>query len=194
MTTATHNGGAPAQTRHGPFHAPSPVPPLSVERLLSRVRKPGRYAGGEWNSVAKEWSEVALKWCLAYPDLYEIGMSNLGLRILYEVLNDRPDLLAERCFAPDADLAGELRRTRVLLWSLETRRALREFDVIGFSLGFELVAANVLEMLDVGGVGLMTTERCEADPLVIAGGSIVPNAEPFADFVDAVVLLSLIHI
>jgi radical SAM family uncharacterized protein len=156
--------------------------------LLGRVRKPGRYAGGEWNSVTKEWSEVALKWCFAYPDLYEIGMSNLGLRILYEVVNDRPDLLAERCFAPDADLAGELRRARVLLWSLETRRALREFDVIGFSLGFELVAANVLEMLDVGGVRLTTAERDEADPLVIAGGSIVPNAEPFAEFVDAVVL------
>ena len=188
MTATSDNGGLPTRNPPGPFHAPPPVPPLSVERLLSRVRKPGRYAGGEWNSVAKEWSEVALKWCFAYPDLYEIGMSNLGLRILYEVLNDRPDLLAERCFAPDADLAGELRRARVLLWSLETRRALREFDVIGFSLGFELVAANVLEMLDVGGVRLMTTERDEADPLVIAGGSIVPNAEPFADFVDAVVL------
>src|SRR5450759_3680225 len=184
MTATSDNGGLPTRNPPGPFHAPPPVPPLSVERLLGRVRKPGRYAGGEWNSVAKEWSEVALKWCFAYPDLYEIGMSNLGLRILYEVVNDRPDLLAERCFAPDADLAVELRRARVLLWSLETRRALREFDVIGF----ELVAANVLEMLDVGGVRLTTAERDEADPLVIAGGSIVPNAEPFAEFVDAVVL------
>ncbi len=172
----------------GPHHAPPALPPLTVERLLSRVRKPGRYAGGEWNSVAKEWSEVALKWCFAYPDLYEIGMSNLGLRILYEVLNDRPDVLAERCFAPDVDLAAELRRAQVPLWSLETRRALREFDVIGFSLGFELVANNVLEMLDIGGVGLTTAERGEAEPLVIAGGSIVPNAEPWADFMDAVVL------
>jgi radical SAM superfamily enzyme YgiQ (UPF0313 family) len=188
MTTSSGNGGLPTRHQHEPFHSPPPVPPLSVERLLSRVRKPGRYAGGEWNSVAKEWSEVALKWCFAYPDLYEIGMSNLGLRILYEVVNDRPDLLAERCFAPDADLAGELRRARVPQWSLETRHALREFDVLGFSLGFELVAANVLEMLDLGGVALTTVERKEADPLVIAGGSIVPNAEPFADFVDAVVL------
>jgi radical SAM family uncharacterized protein len=188
MTTASGNGGVPAPSEHGPFHDPPPVPPLSVERLLSRVRKPGRYAGGEWNSVAKDWSDVALKWCFAYPDLYEIGMSNLGLRILYEVLNDRTDVLAERCFAPDADLAIELRRAKVPLWSLETRRALSEFDVFGLSLGFELVAANVLEMLDLGGIALTTTERQETDPLVIAGGSIVPNAEPFADFVDAVVL------
>ena len=188
MTTISRNGGVPAPSRRGPFHDPPPVPPLSVERLLSRVRKPGRYAGGEWNSVAKDWSDVALKWCFAYPDLYEIGMSNLGLRILYEVLNDRADVLAERCFAPDVDLASELRRAKLPLWSLETRRALREFDVFGLSLGFELVAANVLEMLDLGGVALTTAERREADPLVIAGGSIVLNAEPFADFVDAVVL------
>ena len=188
MTTTSHGGGVAAPSAHGPFHDPPPVPPLTVERLLSRVRKPGRYAGGEWNSVAKDWSDVALKWCFAYPDLYEIGMSNLGLRILYEVLNDRADVLAERCFAPDADLASELRRAKAPLWSLETRRALREFDVFGLSLGFELVAANVLEMLDLGGVALTTAERREADPLVIAGGSIVLNAEPFADFVDAVVL------
>jgi radical SAM family uncharacterized protein len=169
-------------------YTPPPVPPLSVERLLGRVRKPGRYAGGEWNSVTKNWADVALKWCFAYPDLYEIGMSNLGLRILYEVLNDRSDLLAERCFAPDADLAAELRRASVPLWSLETRRPLRDFDVIGFSLGFELVAANILEMLDTGGIAVTTAERGDADPLVIAGGSIVPNSEPYADFLDAVVL------
>ena len=188
MTPAVGVGNTPARNSPGSHSAPLPVPPLTVERLLGRVRKPGRYAGGEWNSVVKDWSEVALKWCFAYPDLYEIGMSNLGLRILYEVLNDRSDLLAERCFAPDVDLAAELRRARAPLWSLETRHALREFDVIGFSLGFELVAANLLEMLDLGGVALATADRDETDPLVIAGGSIVLNAEPFADFVDAVVL------
>ena len=164
------------------------MPPVSVERLLGRVRKPGRYAGGEWNSVSKEWSGVALKWCFSYPDLYEIGMSNLGLRILYEVLNDRPDLLAERCFAPDADMADELRRTSVPLWSLETRRPLRDFDVIGFSLGFELVSCNVLEMLDTGGIARTTVERDDDDPLVIAGGSITRNSEPYTDFLDVVVL------
>jgi radical SAM family uncharacterized protein len=172
----------------GPFHDPKPLTEAAVERVLNHVRKPGRYAGGEWNSVRKDWAATALKWCFAYPDLYEIGMSNLGLRILYEVLNDRPDTLAERCFAPDVDLQTELRAARLPLWSLESRRALRDFDVIGLSLGFELVCANMLSMLDLGGTGLTTAERSESDPLVIAGGSIVLNPEPFADFLDAVVL------
>jgi radical SAM family uncharacterized protein len=171
-----------------PFHDPEPLPGATIERVLNRVRKPGRYAGGEWNSVQKDWSATALKWLFAYPDLYEIGMSNLGLRILYEVLNDRPDRLAERCFAPDIDLEAQLRSGGVPLWSIETRRPLRDFDVIGLSLGFELVACNVLAMLDLGGIGLTTAERSADDPLVIAGGSIVLNPEPFADFVDAVVL------
>ena len=176
----------PART--GPFHDPAPVAARVVERILNRVRRPGRYAGGEWNSVAKDWSRVALKWCFAYPDLYEVGMSNLGLRILYEVLNDRPDLLAERCFAPDVDFEGQLRGAEVALWSLESRRSLRDFDVVGLSLGYELVCSNMLSMLDLAGIGLTAAERTEADPLVIAGGSIVLNPEPLADFLDAVVL------
>ncbi len=176
------------EARRGTFHAPVPVPAPIVERVLGRVRKPGRYAGGEWNSVEKDWSATALKWCLAYPDLYEIGMSNLGLRILYEVLNDEPDRLAERCFATEVDLAYELRSMGVPLWSLETRRPLRDFDVVGLSLGYELVCTNLLEMLDLAGIGLTTVERSASDPLVIAGGSIVLNPEPIADFVDAFVL------
>jgi radical SAM family uncharacterized protein len=172
----------------GPFYAPDPVPGPAVERILGRVRKPGRYAGGEWNAVSKDWSATALKWCFAYPDMYEIGMSNLGLRILYEVLNDRPDRLAERCFAADVDLQAELRAAGVPLWSIETRRSLHEFDVLGLSLGYELVFTNMLDMLDLGGVGLTSAERSDTDPLVIAGGSIVLNPEPVADFLDAVVL------
>jgi radical SAM family uncharacterized protein len=179
-------GGAPDCPAS--FHDPEPLSIAVVERILNRVRKPGRYAGGEWNSVQKDWSATALKWLFAYPDLYEIGMSNLGLRILYEVLNDRPDRLAERCFAPDVDLESALRSAGVPLWSIETRRPLREFDVVGLSLGFELVCSNVLTMLDLGGIGLTTAERSDLDPLVIAGGSIVLNPEPYADFVDAVVL------
>jgi radical SAM family uncharacterized protein len=171
-----------------PQYAPPPVPPLAVERVLGRVRKPGRYAGGEWNSVQKDWASVALKWCFAYPDLYEIGMSNLGLRILYEVLNDRPDRLAERCFSPDVDLQIQLRSARLPVWSLETRRTLRDFDVLGVSLGYELTYTNLLDMLDLSGVPLTTEERTEADPLVIAGGSSVLNPEPIADSLDAVLL------
>jgi len=176
------------ESRSGSFYAPEPIPGPIVERILGRIRKPGRYSGGEWNSVQKDWSTTALKWCFAYPDLYEIGMSNLGLRILYEVVNDEPDRLAERCFAADVDLASELRSTGVPLWSLETRHSLRDFDVVGLSLGYELVSTNLLEMLDLAGIGLTTAERSASDPLVIAGGSIVLNPEPIADFVDAVVL------
>jgi radical SAM family uncharacterized protein len=188
MTTRPTGQATDGSKPNGPYHDPRPVPTSRIDRVLGRVHKPGRYSGGEWNSVRKDWSAVALKWCFAYPDLYEIGMSNLGLRILYEVLNDRPDRLAERCFAPDIDLEAELRAGRVPLWSLETRRSLRDFDVIGLSMGFELVCSNVLTMLDLAGIGLTTAERSEADPLVIAGGSIVLNPEPYADFVDAVVL------
>ncbi|MGA3058038.1 MAG: TIGR03960 family B12-binding radical SAM protein [Candidatus Limnocylindrales bacterium] len=188
MTTALSGQPPPAPSETGPFHAPVPLPAPTVQRLLGRVRKPGRYSGGEWNSVQKDWSETALKWCFAYPDLYEIGMSNLGLRILYEVVNDRPDCLAERCFAPDVDLQRELRAAKVPLWSLETQRSLGDFDVVGLSLGYELVATNVLDMLELAGIGLTTGDRSEADPLVIAGGPIVLNPEPFADFTDAVVL------
>ena len=177
-----------ARNAVGCNYSPAPVSGASVERILSRVRKPGRYAGGEWNSVQKDWAATPLKWCFAYPDLYEIGMSNLGLRILYEILNDQPDRLAERCFAADIDLQAELRAAHVPLWSIETRRPLRDFDVVGLSLGYELVFTNMLEMLDLGGVGLTTAERSDADPLVIAGGSIVLNPEPVADFLDAVVL------
>jgi radical SAM family uncharacterized protein len=178
----------PGSHESGTQHAPAPLPQLAVERVLGRVRKPGRYAGGEWNSVQKDWATVALKWCFAYPDLYEIAMSNLGLRILYEVLNDRPDLLAERCFAPDVDLQAQLRSARLPLWSLETRRALSEFDVLGVSLGYELTYTNLLDMLDLGGIPITTQERTQADPLVIAGGSSVLNPEPISDTLDAVLL------
>jgi radical SAM family uncharacterized protein len=188
MTPSLSGQPPSAPTETGPFHAPRPLGAPIVQRLLGRVRKPGRYSGGEWNSARKDWSETALKWCFAYPDLYEIGMSNLGLRILYEIVNDRSDCLAERCFAPDVDLQKELRAARVPLWSLETRRSLRDFDVLGLSLGYELVATNMLDMLELAGIGLTTGDRTEADPLVIAGGSIVLNPEPFADFTDAVVL------
>jgi radical SAM family uncharacterized protein len=178
----------PRETAPGPHHAPPPVSPLAVERVLRHVRKPGRYAGGEWNSAVKDWASIPLKWCLAYPDLYEIGMSNLGLRILYEVLNDRPARLAERCYAPGVDLQARLRADSLPLWSIETRRPLREFDVLGVSLGYELTYTNLLDMLQLGGLALDAAARTDAEPLVIAGGSCVLNPEPVADFVDAVVL------
>ncbi|MCU0505650.1 MAG: hypothetical protein MUE82_07755, partial [Chloroflexi bacterium] len=177
---------APAPPRSGPV--PSPLPRERIDAVLSRVEKPARYTGGEWNIVAKDWAACDLRWCFAYPDLYEIGMSNLGLKILYEVLNDRDGTLAERCFAPWVDLQDALRAEGLPLWSLETRRPLAAFDVLGFSLGYELVATNLLSMLDLGGVGLTTAERSPGDPLVIAGGTTTLNPEPLAAILDAVVL------
>ena len=176
----------PAERRTAPV--PPPIPADRVHAVLARVEKPARYTGGEWNSVAKDWSATPLRWCFAYPDLYEIGMSNLGLKILYEVLNDRDGTLAERAFAPWVDLQAELRAQGLPLWSLETRRPLAAFDVVGFSLGFELIGTNLLSMLALGGVGLTTAERVEGEPLVIAGGTTTLNPEPLADFLDAVVL------
>ncbi len=167
---------------------PAALPAIAVERAIIRSRKPGRYAGGEWNSVAKPWADVALKWCLAYPDVYEVGMSNLGLRILYEILNERPDRLAERAFAPDVDLQARLRSGGLPLWSLETRRPLSDFDVLGVSMGYELTYANLLDILAFGSLAIATADRAGNEPLVIIGGSSVLNPEPIADFVDAVVL------
>jgi radical SAM family uncharacterized protein len=175
-----------AERRTAPV--PPPIPVDRVHAVLARVEKPARYTGGEWNSVAKDWSATPLRWCFAYPDLYEIGMSNLGLKILYEVLNDRDGTLAERAFAPWVDLQAELRAQDIPLWSLETRRPLAAFDVVGFSLGFELIGTNLLSMLALGGVGLSTPERAEGEPLVIAGGTTTLNPEPLADILDAVVL------
>ncbi len=179
-------------TLASPARTAAPVPPsLARERIdavLSHVEKPARYTGAEWNSVAKDWAACGLRWCFAYPDLYEIGMSNLGLKILYEVLNDRDGTLAERCFAPWVDLQVELVAPDLPLWSLETCRPLAAFDVLGFSLGYELVATNLLSMLRLGGVGLSTAERAPGEPLVVAGGTTTLNPEPLAEILDAVVL------
>ncbi len=179
-------------TLASPVGRSAPVPPSipreRVDAVLGRVEKPARYTGGEWNSVAKDWAVTGLRWCFAYPDLYEIGMSNLGLKILYEVLNDRDGTLAERCFAPWVDLQDQLVAEGLPLWSLETLRPLAAFDVLGFSLGYELVATNLLSMLHLGGVGLSTAERSEGEPLVIAGGTTTLNPEPLAEILDAVVL------
>lgn len=161
---------------------------MEIERVLGKVARPARYTGGEWNSVVKDWDAVDIRFVLAYPDVYEIGMSNLGLAILYDVLNQRPDVLAERAYAPWVDMEAELRRRGLPLFSLETRTPLREFDVIGFSLGYELTYSNLLNMLDLAGVPQLSVERGNGCPLVIAGGTGALNPEPLADFIDAFVL------
>jgi len=157
----------------------------SIETLLSRVTKPARYTGGEWNSVTKDWAATPIRFALAYPDNYDIGMSNMGLGILYDILNRQPDVLCERSYAPWEDMEAEMRREGVPLWSLETRHALREFDVLGFTLQYEMTFTNVLNMLDLGGIPVRSAERGQDDPLVIAGGSGAFNPEPVAPFIDA---------
>jgi radical SAM family uncharacterized protein/radical SAM-linked protein len=153
--------------------------------FLPRVAKPARYIGGEHGERKKPWHSVQARVCLAFPDVYDIGMSHLGYRILYKLLNDDPELLAERCYAPWSDMQTELRNHGELLRSLENARPLCEFDVVGFSLQYELTYSNVLHMLQLGGIPLRSQHRGDGDPLIIAGGPVATHAEPMAPFIDA---------
>jgi radical SAM family uncharacterized protein/radical SAM-linked protein len=168
------------------------VPPSPVEHPYSsfvhRVQKPGRYVGGEYGSVRKDWDKVDARICLAFPDVYDIGMSHLGFKILYRILNDHPRTLAERCYAPWIDMQAELRARGVPLLSLENARPLKDFDVVGFSLQFELTYTNILAMLDLGGIPLRGSARGEDDPLILAGGPTATHPEPLALFLDAIVI------
>jgi radical SAM family uncharacterized protein len=159
-----------------------------LEQILRKVQKPGRYTGGEWNSVIKDWHTIETKVALAFPDIYDLGMSNLGLAILYDILNRQPDILAERVYAPWTDMETAMREAGLPLFSLETRHPLSEFDIIGFSLPYEQLYTNLLNMLDLAGIPLLAGERGADWPLVIAGGSACYNPEPMADFIDAFVI------
>jgi len=158
------------------------------ERLLAHVEKPGRYLGNERGVVRKDLDAVAVRVALAFPEVYEIAQSHLGLQILYDVLNRRPDVAAERCYAPWSDLEGLLRARGLPLVSLESHLALRDFHIVGFSLQYELTYTNLLTMLELGGIPLRAAARSAADPIVIAGGPCAFNPEPLAPFLDAVVL------
>jgi len=162
---------------------------VNIDALLARVTKPARYTGGEWNSVVKDWDATPLRLALAYPDVYDIGQSNLGLNILYDLLNKEADVLCERVYAPwPADMEPAMRETGTPLWSLETRHALCDFDIVGFSLSYEMDYTNVLTMCELGGIPVLAAERGEADPIVIGGGSGALNPEPMHLFIDAFVL------
>ena len=159
-----------------------------LERILPAVRKPGRYTGGEYNSVVKDWDSTPTRVCLAFPDIYDLGMSNLGLAILYGLLNRQPHVLAERTYMPWVDMIAAMREGQIPLYSLENKQPLTDFDIIGFSLPYEQVYTNVLEMLDLAQLPLRAQDRDERLPLVIAGGHATFNPEPMADFVDAFVI------
>ncbi len=156
----------------------------SLERILPRVQKPARYTGGEYNAVVKDAREVEVRYALCFPDTYEIGMSNLGLRILYGVMNQLPWVWCERAFAPWGDMEEELRREGILLYGLESGEPIADFDLIGFSLGYEMAYTNVLNMLDLAGLPVRSEERRGLAPLVVAGGTCAFNPEPLAPFVD----------
>ncbi|MCX5677747.1 MAG: TIGR03960 family B12-binding radical SAM protein [Candidatus Omnitrophica bacterium] len=156
-----------------------------LNELLLTVQKPGRYVGGEWNVARKEWTDDKVKVLLAFPDAYEVGMSYLGIKILYGILNNRSDCLCERVFSPWIDFEEVLRKNHISLFSLESRKPIKEFDIIGISLAYELCYTNVLNLLDLGGIPLRSAERTDSDPLVIAGGPSCYNPEPMAEFIDA---------
>jgi radical SAM family uncharacterized protein len=160
----------------------------ALPRLLPRVQKPGRYAGGELNQVVKPWEATPLRAALVFPDVYDLGMSNLGLAILYDILNRQPEMLAERVFTPWPDMDAALRAGDLPLFSLETKHPLHEFDLIGFSLPYETLYTNALSVLDLGGVPFLAADRGDRDPLVIAGGHATFNPEPMSDFIDAFVI------
>jgi radical SAM family uncharacterized protein/radical SAM-linked protein len=156
--------------------------------LFLAVEKPSRYTGGEVNAVRKDPGNCRLSFALAFPDTYEVGMSHLGLQILYAVLNGLPEVACERCYAPWPDMEEELRRRRLPLCSLESQRPLAAFDIVGFSLQYELSYTNVLMMLDLGGIPLRREERDEGHPLIIAGGPSAFNPAPMSAFIDAFVI------
>ena len=159
--------------------------------VLQSVVKPARYVGGEWGSVHKDLSadnQVRTRFAFCFPDTYEVGMSNLALQILYDLLNKRQDTWCERCFMPWTDMAEQMRRLGLPLYSLESYTPLRAFDFVGFTLQYELAYTNVLSMLDLGGIPLLSADRKGDDPLVIAGGPVTYNIEPMADFFDLVII------
>lgn len=156
-----------------------------LERALSSVQKPGRYVGGEYNAVVKDWSSVQTRMVFIFPDVYEIGLSNLGLQILYDAVNRRADALAERAYAPWPDMEAAMRAHGIPLYSLESKHPVADFDIIGFSLPYETLYTNVLNLLDMAGLPIHAAERDERHPLVIAGGHACFNPEPMHAFLDA---------
>ncbi len=158
-----------------------------IEQILPLVQKPARYTGGELNSIVKDKNGVALRFAFCFPDTYEIGMSHLGMKILYSLINSRDEYWCERVFAPDTDMEKIMREKDIPLFGLESRDSLKDFDVVGFTLQYELSYTNVLNMLDLAHIPLRSKDRGDAldEPVIIAGGPCVCNPEPLADFIDA---------
>ncbi len=159
-----------------------------LEKLLPQVSKPTRYMGNEYNSIKKDKDNIKVHVALAFPDVYEVGMSHLGIKILYHLLNQYPDIYAERVFAPWVDFEGLMRKEGILLFSLESKTAVAEFDFLGFTLQYEMSYTNILNMLELSGIPIFSNERREGHPFVIAGGPCTYNPEPLSDIVDFFVI------
>ena len=159
-----------------------------LKRILPRVQKPARYTGGEYNQILKDPSSVDLRLAFCFPDTYEIGMSNLGMSILYHTMNSLPFVWCERVFAPWGDMYEEMKKAGIPLYALESGDPLSEFDSLAFSIGYEMAYTTVLDMLDMAGIPLRSAERTELLPLIWAGGTAGVNAEPMAPFLDLFVI------
>ncbi|MCX5710827.1 MAG: hypothetical protein NT060_02500 [Candidatus Omnitrophica bacterium] len=159
-----------------------------LEDFLLQVRRPGQYIGREWNVSNKDFDAAAVKFALGFPDLYEVGMSNLGMRILYGLLNLKPNVICERFFSPDVDLENILKSQRLSIVSLESQRKLSEFDLIGITLPSELCYTNILNLLELAFLPLKSCERDNQYPLIIGGGPCAMNPEPMHEFFDLFVI------
>ena len=160
-----------------------------IERILMQVEKPARYTGGEVNQIIKNKDNIDLRVAFCFPDTYEIGMSNLGMSILYHTMNSLDYVWCERVFAPWGDMAKAMTDAQIPLYALESGDPISDFDVLAFSIGYEMAYTTVLDMLSMARVPLRSSERKDLTPLVIAGGSACVNAEPIADFIDLAIIL-----
>ena len=154
------------------------------DEILMRVEKPARYLGGEYNMVVKNTSEMDVRFAMCFPDVYEVGMSHLGIQIIYDYLNRRDDTYCERVYSPWVDMDKEMRENNIELFSLETKTPIKEFDFLGITLQYEMCYTNILQILDLSNIPLLSKDRGEDYPIVIGGGPCVYNAEPIADFFD----------
>ena len=159
-----------------------------LDEILLKVQKPGRYVGGELNIIVKDWDKIQTKVALVFPDIYDIGVSNVGLKILYDQINQRDDALAERAYAPWIDMEALMRGRGIPLYSLESKRPLSGFDLIGFSLPYETLYTNALNILDLSGIPVRCVDRDDSHPIIIAGGHAATNPEPMHAFIDEFVI------
>lgn len=164
--------------------------PVKIDPVwLMHVQKPARYIGGEWNSIVKNHDSVDVKVALAFPDVYEVAMSHLGLKIIYSVINSKSYALAERVYAPWIDMEKMMRERGIPLFSLENKCPIHDFDVLGFTIPYEMSYTNVLNMIDLAKIPVLSKDRSDNDPIVISGGPCVYNAEPMCDFIDVFLLV-----